>query len=190
MRIVSKFRDFYDYADGWSAEPVYIREEQKTPFNFRVNWFLGFNVPFIIRVGEITKICVTRTKFDRETRDYIYTVRWCDTIDEILPINGPGYHDNAGKLYAMRDLPKLDGDCPIELLALRGRESYRAANPNLSEHITAAAFFLRPIEVCQEVSRWLYNRTDTSRFIPLIDDVTLAEAKGFDKWSFRKEPYA
>jgi hypothetical protein len=190
MRIVSKQKDFYDYADGWSAEPVYVREERRIPFEFRVSWFFGLNVPFIVRVGDIQKICVTRTRFDRATRDYITSVRWCNEIDEILPINGPGYHDNCGKLFAMRDLPKLDGDCPIECLYLNGRHSERISNPNLSERLNPELFFLTPTQVCQEVSRWLFNRTDTGRVIPPIDDVTLAEAKGYNKWSFRKEPHA
>lgn len=188
MKIVSKFRDFYDYADGWSAEPVYIRDEFRTPFSFRVSWFFGLNVPLIVRVGDIQKICVIQRKFNPKITKFIMTVRWCDKIDEIIPINGPGYHDNLGKLYAMRDLPKLDGDCPIECLVLQGKNSYRIANPNLSEHLTPSLFFLQPTEVCQEVSRWLFNRTDTSRVIPNIDDVTMAEAKGFNKFSFRKDP--
>jgi hypothetical protein len=39
----------------------------------------------------------------------------------------------------------------------------------------------------QEVAMWLGNQADPGKTIPEIDDVTMAEAKGFDKWSFRKQ---
>lgn len=45
-----------------------------------------------------------------------------------------------------------------------------------------------PQAAYQEISMFLGNMRKLERPIPHIDDVTLAEAKGFDKWSFRKEP--
>jgi hypothetical protein len=40
----------------------------------------------------------------------------------------------------------------------------------------------------QEIRMYLSLITSPEKPIPHIDDVTMAEAKGFDKWSFRKEP--
>ena len=40
----------------------------------------------------------------------------------------------------------------------------------------------------QEISMWMGNQADPGKVIPKISDEVLAEAKGFDKWSFRKEP--
>jgi hypothetical protein len=48
-------------------------------------------------------------------------------------------------------------------------------------------FPLSKEEICQEITAWLYNYPVDSRPIPKIDDVTLAESKGYDKYSFRKE---
>lgn len=40
----------------------------------------------------------------------------------------------------------------------------------------------------QELSMWLGNQAEPRKPIPKLDDVTMAEIKGFDKWSFRKPP--
>jgi hypothetical protein len=40
----------------------------------------------------------------------------------------------------------------------------------------------------QEIQMWLANQASPEKPIPHIDDKTMAEIKGFDKWSFRKPP--
>lgn len=40
----------------------------------------------------------------------------------------------------------------------------------------------------QSIRQWLSNLTNPEKPVPALDDVTLAESKGFDKFSFRKEP--
>jgi len=51
--------------------------------------------------------------------------------------------------------------------------------------------FVRKIPVAQtfqEIAMFLGNIASPEKPIPKIDDVTMAEAKGFDKYSFRKDP--
>jgi hypothetical protein len=45
-----------------------------------------------------------------------------------------------------------------------------------------------PFQAFQEINMWLSNQAVPIKPIPEIDDVTMAEAKGFDKYSFRKAP--
>lgn len=45
-----------------------------------------------------------------------------------------------------------------------------------------------PYQAYQELSMWFGNQAAPSKPIPHISDEVMAEAKGFDKWSFRKEP--
>jgi len=40
----------------------------------------------------------------------------------------------------------------------------------------------------QEISMWLGSQASPEKEIPKLDDKTMSEIKGFDKWSFRKEP--
>lgn len=45
-----------------------------------------------------------------------------------------------------------------------------------------------PYQTFQEISQFLGSLAKPQKEIPLLDDQTMAEIKGFDKWSFRKPP--
>ncbi len=45
-----------------------------------------------------------------------------------------------------------------------------------------------PYTAFQDISMWLSNQANPHKPIPAVSDKDLASAKGFDKWSFRKEP--
>lgn len=45
-----------------------------------------------------------------------------------------------------------------------------------------------PFQAFQEINMWLSNQAVPIKPIPEIPDETMAEIKGFNKWSFRKEP--
>jgi hypothetical protein len=45
-----------------------------------------------------------------------------------------------------------------------------------------------PYQAYQEVAMWLGNQAVPIKPIPELDDVTMAESKGFNKFSFRKDP--
>jgi len=45
-----------------------------------------------------------------------------------------------------------------------------------------------PYSAFQEIAMWLGNQAEPRKPIPEIGDETMAEIKGFDKWSFRKPP--
>jgi hypothetical protein len=77
--------------------------------------------------------------------------------------------------------------CPIFVgtrLGRWGRDSYMEINGNLK-----AVGFMKifdPYQAFQEIMMYLSNMAMPNKPIPHIDDVTMAEAKGFDEFSFRK----
>lgn len=72
---------------------------------------------------------------------------------------------------------KICGRQEVEIALVNGR---------LSNYNFQTVF--DPYSAFQEIRMYLSNLASLEKPIPKIDDVTMAEAKGFDKWSFRKEP--
>lgn len=74
---------------------------------------------------------------------------------------------------------------------------YNRKNPlNEQEHVTIENARINHLEffrifdaysAYQEISMWLGNQASPEKEIPKLDDKTMSEIKGFDKWSFRKE---
>lgn len=73
-------------------------------------------------------------------------------------------------------------DCPIAVRIGRN-VTYDARLANVQ-----FAKVKPPQEAYVELYQWLSNKAVPTKSIPTIDDKTMAEIKGFDKWSFRKEP--
>lgn len=72
------------------------------------------------------------------------------------------------------------------------RQRYGYANSGhvfLNPNLTNVEFFrvVPAPQAYQAIRQWLSNQASPERPIPKIDDVTMAEAKGFDQFSFRKE---
>jgi len=59
-------------------------------------------------------------------------------------------------------------------------------NSRLKELDFAKIF--NPIKAYQEITMFMNNLAVPIKPIPKISDVTMAEAKGFNKYSFRKDP--
>jgi hypothetical protein len=79
---------------------------------------------------------------------------------------------------------------PIWLFERRGIQPYKdyiVINPRIIDYGFAKIF--DAYGAFQEISMYLGGVLGTGNpGVPPIDDETLAQAKGFDKWSFRKEP--
>ena len=61
-------------------------------------------------------------------------------------------------------------------------------NPTLMDYQFYKVF--DPYSAYQEISMFLGNQLCNTKEaeVPVGDDIVLAESKGYDKWSFRKEP--
>jgi hypothetical protein len=81
-----------------------------------------------------------------------------------------------------------DHRCPVFVARFRPRsESSVLLNAELKEHQFYRIF--DTYSAFQELYCFMMGLAAPIEVIPKIDDVTMAEAKGFDKkWSFRKEP--
>jgi hypothetical protein len=86
----------------------------------------------------------------------------------------------------------IEYSCPIVtfrseyVLKKRTEEHYIVLNPCLKDYGFYRIF--EPYQAFQEIAMFLGNMAEPRKEIPEIDDTTMAEAKGFDKYSFRKEP--
>ena len=196
MKIVSKFKDFYDYADGFTKEPVYVRETKIKQFNHSVIIALGystFRITGIVRVGYKIYWCLSNGVF-------------CQSLNEVLNhVKGPVIFKSRieRELYEERGNIAMNNVEPVEFISFAEQRERserwfpnticygdleRIENPQLSRYFDPLLFPLTKEQICQEITAWLYNYPVDSRPIPKIDDVTLAESKGYDKYSFRKAP--
>jgi len=80
--------------------------------------------------------------------------------------------------------------CPI-FVAQRANFEYKTeARLTINSSLKDVEWVRRfdPSMAYQEISMFLGNMASPEKPIPKIDDETMAEAKGFDKYSFRKDP--
>lgn len=77
---------------------------------------------------------------------------------------------------------KLISACPILHVESRAVTQY----PRLAAYEFGKV--KTPVEAYRSLYEWFSNQAVPIKPIPSIDDKTMASIKGFDKWSFRKEP--
>ena len=192
MKIVSSFQDKYDYADGYSEFPIWKRE--KSQFNLSEIGVMIFNskyratfigayrigdlpIVYLVRIGPKTiqsnnlYDCFKGEKF--RARDIQYFV---DSVQKSFPIHLDG--DKEIVIYH-----------PVEYTTFGGAKKLfwtKYINPPLK-----GDYFpfiqLDNSEIHMAIHRMVANRIEIANRIPYIDDVTMAKAKGFDKFSFRKD---
>ncbi len=75
--------------------------------------------------------------------------------------------------------------CPVFVARLENKEIIITYNACLKDLEFFRVF--EPYKAFQEIAMWLGNQAEPRKPIPHIDDLTLSEAKGFDKFSFRKD---
>jgi hypothetical protein len=79
-----------------------------------------------------------------------------------------------------------DKRCPI-FVATKMRNRWEVAYNALLNRLEFYRVF-DPFRAFQEVRMFMSNMAMPEKPLPQLDDVTLAESKGYNKWSFRKEP--
>jgi hypothetical protein len=218
MRIVSKFKDYYDVGQGLGYDPsiVYVREEKEIIFDKKYHrynpsrgiiGFCGKLYPFVeyhfrekekekkvffYSLDDVNKF-VEQTFSDKEKENYNKKDRSFYSISKYKSYN-INYHlswtfDRMEYAFALtKDLGKLEYfakyNTPIFIAPdhskliinglLRPWEFYKAVDPYTAYQ-----------EISMFVGGVLLAPTNP---IPDIDDETMRDVKGFDKWSFRKEP--
>jgi hypothetical protein len=76
--------------------------------------------------------------------------------------------------------------CPVFI----AHRDYKGGTIVWNGLLKSVEFFriFQPFAAFQEIAMWLSNQAVPEKVMPVIDDETKAESKGFDKWSFRRPP--
>lgn len=210
MRIISSFYDYYDILQSYTDDLVYVRESSELPgcrdirsythyhkhslgIDFCVIGFCGKYYPAIHMLSRIiynveelnallSHIPTQRRKLIPED-DIARLTTWITGEVVKIPIYG---YTSRTKEQRDKAIAFMGTHFSYKCASIYLDEKVLVLNPNLSKLNFQKVF--PPYEAFQELSMFIGNATHPERNIPHVDDKTLAEAKGFDKWSFRKEP--
>ena len=219
MRIISDQRDYYDcvQALGQDQSLIYVRKPyveilSTSPFSIdalrRGYWFcdsLVRGLYFVGFCGTVYPALLVEDPSNPRNRRWCYTLEEVDTFvrDTFKPklveryFSGPRYYWRETWRHIRHsqfaEFFRFDGSKYVHLfkepifVAKIVHETQITYNANLGD----LRFYrvVDPYTAYQEIQMWLSNVAKVEKPIPRIDDKTMAACKGFDKWSFRKEPF-
>ncbi len=182
MRLISDFHDYYDGAIHYSNEPVYIRKQEEIKDEFKhpsierclIIGFCGQIYKFINPyqcADWFNQKQYTEFIKNKPTKYYRGKYFWKE-VDDYFKHPVPNY----GVVFSCLNGYYFDGivkDWKVTLnCRLRDYKFYK-----IYDTYSAA----------QEIEMYLNNLAIPEKPIPKISDKIMAEAKGFDKYSFRKD---
>lgn len=182
MRIISSFKDYYDCGMAYGFDPniVYARETSQKKFKAK-DLASRYEDWIVFYIGFAGKI---------------YQAYQKDKIQFTKPtLKQKKWHRSWEELELNRNKPEqlniFFEDAPV-FLATKGyyyEMDYRGWMLTLNPRLNTVDFqqILPPVEAYQQLSMWYGNRCFNENSIPEVSDKDLAEAKGFNKYSFRKE---
>ena len=227
MKIVSKFKDYYDGvgANDLEPTPVYVREKREAVIdnNFAVDaikrprailrsqyhqpgikvevtagvvGFCGEIYPYILkeRYGDVG---YHKIGFQYEYDQSKFANMLWPTGKNIKPLLKWkwGMRDKKNLMIWLENIKKLKSifmDCETPAFALLGiTETGKIRieiNPRLADHYFYKA--MDSYSAYQEISMFLGNELAKEKEVdvPVGGDEIVAHSKGYNKWSFRKEP--
>lgn len=205
MRIISKSHDYYDSVQrsSFSREPLFVRDYKEEKFEFKdhfpIPWGLvrtNAHIYMIGFCGKLYPLLIFYKSYNLET--YKYCCYEYDDAKEFFE-----------KFYSRRDLAvardryypviqrffeeaKLVSPASFNFKAPIFVATYRTYGGEIKWNATLSQYefyrVLPPYQAFQELEMYLCNLATPMKEIPKISDEILCEAKGFDKYSFRKAP--
>jgi len=195
MRIISKYKDFYDYVQKMGQDPTLVYNRKESHMDVR-----GFKPAKRVDIHP----CSWINKGDAKGSVYRYFIIFCNKIYPVYKTR-EGYFfieqikENYPKAYKIFKEPidnsrsKLIIDCvPRDIpVALLTPENILYLNPKLEPFGFASIW--NPERTFQEIAQFLYSRKESNAkydgevMSDKVSDKDLLVAKGFDKYSFRKE---
>lgn len=188
MRIVSSFKDYYDCGMSYGFDPkiVYVRETSQKKIKAKdlasryedwIVFYIGF-AGKIYQAYQKDKWVKDKVQFTKPT--LVKQKKWHRSWEELE------FHRNKPE-----QLNVFFEDAPV-FLAAKGyyhELDYHGWLLTLNPRLNTVDFqqVLPPIEAYQQLSMWYGSRNFPENNIPEVSDKDLAEAKGFNKYSFRKE---
>jgi len=217
MRIKSPFKDYYDGLQHsfFSQEPLYVRKTTEEPYDGKLyagKTYISFGLSngltiSYISIGFCGKVYniirFHREKYNIYSHDTCSAI--CYNIDDVDKFIGSleqevinWYHRIKWKKSLRQEFMEYfvtknindDELCsyqmPVFVIEPDGR-NYKTliSNPRLTNYEFFRVF--DPYQTWQELEMFLSNQAAPEKPIPKIDDKTMAEAKGFNKYSFRKD---
>ncbi len=244
MRIISKFKDYYDCIQGMGQDQtlVYLRNKKELEYKeqphlpsvhlyykYKTIYIRSHTVGFCGRLYPILqmKFCDDSKDFALEPKASKIGLTTCfniDDVDDFMKANAKEdqlerYFSKKGEygrfFFSRTPFLKSFNEFDKHKDAYKSLfEEYRSpifiqsssnnvtANRNtklgwellnkfcINGNLKEVEFYkiFDPYQAFQEISMFLGNMASPEKEIPKLDDVVMAEIKGFDKWSFRKEP--
>lgn len=215
MRIISNFKDCYDGLTS-NSEPIYVRTTTEialpyraalTEFDIRrgshTYWFRGMLLGLC---GRVYPAFYLQDSENKQYKVYYSRSALVEDFPEVLERRCMGkWYEKAPRIDYCIDIyhrslgyglpideekkfsPYFSVDTPAFIVYNAGRydTSYLIKNPSLRKY---EVYKLFPIPLLfQEIEMYLGGLARPDDKIPKISDIDMIEAKGFDKFSFRKD---
>lgn len=186
MIIISKFHDYYDGVSkmGIDTELRYIRTKKLLEdHRHEYNWYYKRDCSLCHKIGFCGKIYTCyeyHGKFIYSFKEYEEYIEKLTALqkDEIKWIieDSTLFEEYKCPIFINRDYNRIDPP-------RHGREF--ELNCRLEDYQFYRIF--DAYRAYQEIRMWLSNQAAPEKPIPHIPDIIMRDAKGFDKYSFRKD---
>lgn len=158
---------------------AYYREIVNNPHQYEV-WYTAESLlkdyPDVIKIGHRKHPNYT-WYFDYNRRDFLEYRK--DQFNEFM---GFGIPEDRTKIF----MKHFSSTCPFFVIIGDGRDQHIIQNPTCKKY---ELYKLFPVQqIFQEIEMYLGSLAHPEKNIPVVSDPDMITAKGFDKWSFRKEP--
>lgn len=171
MRIVSKFKDYYDgFCASMRDEITFIRGETRELDEVRGGIWCEHR-PYMIKFCDSFFPCINI----RVYKSY-RVIRNLWTYDE---------NHNPTLFKNLKNMKIKWPDVPIAVAHVSGYNHRITIAPKLSDY--GFGSILSPEQAYQELYRWLCNKPVEAKKIPHINNDMRILTHGFDKFSFRKD---
>lgn len=217
MKIKSDFKDYYDRCQGFGTDDiVYMRyssskiiKDTKLLFRVYIEHDIRCEITYIGFCGKVYPVVKfwyrPKSSVSLISGGFFYNLESIDKFVKTLDSNiQRDYNDDSiVRRYSSRSSLKKIFDTVIPntyseepVFMIDSYEDYvdnryvTKIRLNINSKLDSYNFgkLFPPNLAYQEIHSFLNNKAIPIKPIPKLDDKTMAEIKGFDKWSFKKEP--
>lgn len=217
MKIKSDFKDYYDGCQGFGTDDiVYMRysssqviKDTKLLFNVYIEHDIECKITYIGFCGNVYPVVNFWYRPKGSTMlingGFFYKIESIDKLVKTLDskLQKEYYNDSITRRYGSRSSLKKIFDTVIPntyskepVFVIDSYEDYvdnrciTKTRLNINSDLDSYNFgrLFPPNLAYQEIHSFLNNKAIPIKALPILDDKTMAEIKGFDKWSFRRKP--